>query len=128
MFKQFLKFCSIMQYGLLIAATAVVIALQFVPNENAKTEFVFVIVCLSLYTAGFLAMATISVMNCVDVYEANRRAKGAVMTALVDSETTEVVSPKKEMFWAVVQAVFSLCAMLFVIATLIGYVVKYVAA
>lgn len=117
-----------MQYGMLISATIVVIALQFVPAKFAEYEFTLIILSLSLYSLGFLAMATISVLNCVDVYAANRKAKGAVYAALIASETTEVVSPKKEMFWAVVQAVVCFCIMLFAVATLVGYIVKIVVA
>lgn len=116
-----------MQYGTLISATIAVIALQFVPSKYAEYEFTFIILALSLYTLGFLAMATISVLNCVDVYAANRKAKGAVYAELIASETTEVVSPKKEMFWAVVQAVACFCIMLFAASVLVGYIVKLTA-
>lgn len=116
--KSFIKVISIIEYLALIVATVAVLVSQFIP------KLFIVIIGLSGYVIGFLFSSIRSVFACIEIFSASRKVDGEE-SALVVTNSVEVLNSKKERASSVVSAIIWLAIFAFSLVVLIWYVNKY---
>ncbi len=115
--KIFNRIFSVVEYALFIAATAMVIAFQFMPYQS------FVIFAISGYMSGFFMMFVHKMVETIHFFAVSRKVM-AEDSALITSGKIEVVKSKKEKITTIILTILWFALFVFALLVLIFYIKK----